>query len=362
VTFLIDEPQRTLTSSAPLLDAIARELPVANTLGLIDDLIPLLHDLDPDCIPSGAPTMRAFMIVSMLAHSYIWSMPEGRNEIPEILASPWVQLASRCGLPPVLTYSSYVLDNLAPCLVDDETVPAVTFSGSPDEIWFIRVHQLIERAGSGIVTTASRRARKTPDGNDVYLDAETIASSLEAMCVEARRMGELCDPYIYFQRIRRFLYGWKSNPTFGARRMTFCGVASADLPADGQYSGETGAQSPLIPLADELLGVQHSEPFFSYATDMRSYMYPAHRALVATTSQCGLASQAIGTNDARRQYRRALEALREFRSIHLAFANEYIVKQAGGANQQKSMGTGGSHVIAMLSSARHAVEDRLRAV
>jgi indoleamine 2,3-dioxygenase len=355
MTFLNGDPATTMGSYAPALDTIIRELPTANVLGYVEDCVDALAECELTRIPPGPLSRRAFTIVSFLAHSYIWAIPDGRSEIPQALAAPWVALARRCGLPPVLTYSSYVLDNLGPGLGTNCAVPVATFTGGADEIWFIRVHQHIERAGAPIVDLARRLPVAITEEDDEPSDIETIAVSLEAMCSEARRMGENCDPYIYFHRVRRFLFGWQANPLFRERRMVFQGVDQRALPHGGQYFGESGAQSPLVPLSDTLLGVGHREPFLKYSTAMRSYMYPEHRRLLHAASN---SEPDCHRADARVQLRRALEALHDFRGVHLDFARRYIVDQE--THSDEAVGTGGSFVLAMLASARDAVSERLR--
>ena len=170
-------------------------------------------------------------------------------------------------------------------------------------------------------------------------------------------MEENCDPYIYFHRVRRFLFGWQANPLFGERRMAFQGVSEQSLPHGGQYFGESGAQSPLVPLLDTLLGVRHKEPFLTYSATMRFYMYPEHRRLLLAASKVELDGPKA---DATAELRHALEALHDFRGIHLDFARKYIVDQE--AHSGEAVGTGGSFVLAILTSARDAVAERLRAV
>jgi indoleamine 2,3-dioxygenase len=355
MSFLNDAPATTMGSYAPALDAIIRELPTANVLGYVEDCVDALAECELTPIPPGPLSRRALTIMSCLAHSYIWAVPEGRGEIPHALAAPWVALARRCGLPPVLTYSSYVLDNLG--LGTNCGVPFATFTGSSDEIWFIRVHQRIERAGAPIVHLARRLPAAITAESDEPSDIETIAVSLEAMCSEARRMWERCDPYIYFHRVRRFLFGWQANPLFRERLMVFQGVDQRALPHGGQYFGESGAQSPLVPLSDALLGVGHKEPFLKYSATMRSYMYPEHRGLLLAASKS--APDCHGA-DATTQLTRALEALHDFRGVHLDFARRYIVDQE--THSDEAVGTGGSFVLAMLTSAREAVAERIRAL
>jgi indoleamine 2,3-dioxygenase len=362
MSFLLEEPQPRLPESAAVLDHIATELPTVNAFGGIVDLVGLLRDFDP-AEPQLRPAVaRAFMILSFLAHSYVWSEPEGCDAIPELLAVPWSSLGSRLGLPPVLSYTSYVLHNRRPLFDGTRLVPALSFTGSSDEAWFIDVHQRIEAAGAPVVVIASRVAAVATE-EDAADAAWTMARALAAMCNEARTMARGCDPYIYFQRIRKFLYGWKWNPIFGDRRMRYLGVETSKLPNAGQYSGESGSQSPLLPLFDALLGVAHQPPFLDFSREMRLYMEPRHRSLIDHASGNALSRWAERSGTVRAPFRRAVEALHEFRTIHLDFAQTYIIQQAERETaHDRAKGTGGSEVVAALSVARDSVARRLRSL
>lgn len=343
-------------SGNPAVDEILRDLPRINALGLIEAAVDGLPILDPEELPHGPAAAKAFMAFSFLGHSYVWSVPKGRSEIPRKLADPWVELAERCGLPPVLTYSSYVLDNHAGHSAGDPE-PILSFTGGQDEFWFIQVHQRIELAAAAVRPLACRSAEEL--SSTLVTDLATIADALEGMCTAARSMGEGCDPYIYYHRLRRFLFGWKWNPVFGKRAMRYAGAKKESLPLEGQYSGESGSQSPLLPLVDRLLGLDHEEPFGPYAAAMQTYMYPEHRMIIETAPNRYTCLEEDGSAEAIYEYTRALEGLVEFRSIHLEFAETYIVAQLSPDGARGDLGTGGSAALSALASARTTVEERL---
>jgi indoleamine 2,3-dioxygenase len=356
--------QTTPTSSSsltgiPEVDALLQDLPRINALGTIKTVVDGLPDFDPDELSEGPATAKAFMAFGFLAHSYIWSDPAGGSVIPRKIAPPWVTLAARCGLPPVLTYSSYVLDNHDGSGAQDPA-PLLSFTGGVDEFWFIRVHQRIELAGAAVRTLADADAPSGSTSSGLVAKLAAIANALEAMCDAARRMEEGCDPYIYYHRLRRFLFAWKWNPVFGNRSMRYEGVRTEDLPLGGQYSGESGSQSPLLPLVDRLLGIDHQEPFRSYTAAMREYMYPDHRLLVANAPSLYIDLRSNGSAEAVQEYERALEGLVDFRSIHLQFAKRYIVEQTPNDGSANDLGTGGSAALSVLASARATVEERLK--
>jgi indoleamine 2,3-dioxygenase len=342
-----------------MVDEVLRELPRINALGTIKTVVDDLPDFDPDEVPHGSATAKAFMAFSFLGHSYVWSAPGGYSEIPRKIAAPWLALAERCGLPPVLTYSSYVLDNHDGSGTQ-EPAPLLSFTGGLDEFWFIQVHQRIELAGTSVRSLAASETRSPLAASQLAVNLTTIADALEDMCDAASRMGEGCDPYIYYRRLRRYLFGWKWNPIFEGRSMQYVGAKAEDLPLKGQYSGESGSQSPLLPLIDQLLGLEHQEPFRRYTAAMRRYMYPDHRSLIATAPNLYVELKTDGSIEAVREYRRALEGLVDFRTIHLRFAERYIVAQISAEGSGDDLGTGGSAALSILASARATVEQRLK--
>jgi indoleamine 2,3-dioxygenase len=93
-------------------------------------------------------------------------------------------------------------------------------------------------------------------------------------------------PYIYFQRVRPYIHGWKNHPDL-TRGVVYDGVeAYGGQPQ--QFRGETGAQSAIIPSLDAMLGVEHKEDILrSYLTEMRTYMPPADRAFMGSQEARG---------------------------------------------------------------------------
>lgn len=65
-------------------------------------------------------------------------------------------------------------------------------------------------------------------------------------------MGEKCDPYVYYHRVRAPMAGWRNNPAL-PNGLLYEGVSEVPL----QLYGETGAQSSVVPALDAALGIQH---------------------------------------------------------------------------------------------------------
>lgn len=92
-------------------------------------------------------------------------------------------------------------------------------------------------------------------------------------------MPEQCDPYIYYNRVRPYIHGWKDNPAL-PQGLIYSGVrAYRNQPQ--LFRGETGAQSSIIPAFDAALGIVHqSDPLKIYLQEMHEYMPPQHREFI----------------------------------------------------------------------------------
>src|SRR2546425_6396474 len=136
----------------------------------------------------------------------------------------------KLGRPPVLSYASYALDNWRRL---DPTKPIElgnitllqNFLGGLDEEWFVLVHVDIEaKAGKALAGIAQAlRAARADNPDEVMLCLHSAAAAEEQMHHTLRRMPERCDPYIYYNRVRPYIHGWKDNPTL-PRGVVYDGV------------------------------------------------------------------------------------------------------------------------------------------
>jgi indoleamine 2,3-dioxygenase len=176
------------------------------------------------------------------------------------------------------------------------------------------------------------------------------------------RMPERCDPYIYYQRVRPYIHGWKNNPAmpdgliyegverFGGRRQA--------------YRGQTGSQSSIVPAMDALFQVVHqSDPLREFLDELHAYRPPTHRAFIdALRASSGLRdfakTQNSGLKDA---FNVCVEQVARFRSRHLEYAASYINKQASsGAGNDTDVGTGGTPFMKYLK--KHRDENRAQTI
>ena len=152
-------------------------------------------------------------------------------------------------------------------------------------------------------------------------------------------MPEKCDPYVYYHRVRPYIFGTKDNPDL-----------KQGLIYENQFNnkpqffrGETGAQSSIIPLLDGALSIKHTnDNLRHYLNEMRDYMPPKHRQMIEYVENNSQAKKFINkSKKLTKEYDCCLEEIRKFRAMHLEYAATYIHKQAQVSN---TFGTGGSTI------------------
>ncbi|PNW70203.1 hypothetical protein CHLRE_17g710200v5 [Chlamydomonas reinhardtii] len=331
----------------------------------------------------GEELWRAYLLLSFLAHAYMWCEPGPPPAVlPAVLAVPWARVAAAVGMPPILTYATYNLynwrrlDPSAPVRLGN-IVCLHNFLGGPDEEWFRLVHVDIEaRAGPAVAGLARlQQAAAQDDAPSVLAGLRGVSSALREMQGTLSRMGEKCDPYIYYQRVRTPMSGWRNNPDL-PQGLIYEGVS--DQPV--QLYGETGAQSSVLHAFDAALGVQHEQVWLrDYLGTMVAHMPPPHRAflaaLAAANSNTGTGTgtagsgQPAGANvrtyvlgagggaggELRDAYNEAVAEMEKFRSQHKAFAYNYIAKWA----KRETTGTGGSDFMPALAGYRDTTQKHL---
>src|SRR5437899_2480512 len=151
------------------------------------------------------------------------------------------------------------------------------------------------------------------------------------------RMPEGCDPYVYFRRVRPYIHGWANHPSLPAG-MIYEGVEDYAGIAQN-FRGETGAQSSIIPALDAALGIVHAEDMLRrYLKEMRDYMPPRHRAFIEAVEAGRSVRDYVLCHQRPRlatAYNAAVDGIELFRSTHLKYARNYIVKQSQGGKRTR---------------------------
>ena len=98
--------------------------------------------------------------LSFISHAYIYMGAKSPSQIlPETIAKPWTQAANILGRPPLLSYTSYCLDNWHRLNKKEnislENIGLLTnFLGGIDEDWFITIHVCIEDTAREAISAA----------------------------------------------------------------------------------------------------------------------------------------------------------------------------------------------------------------
>ncbi|GAB7359183.1 hypothetical protein MBLNU230_g5250t1 [Neophaeotheca triangularis] len=345
---------------------------------------------------------RAYVILTFIAHGYIWGGQVPAEILPPPITIPLLAVSRKLDLPPVATYAALCLWNFK--LVSSTRFPgnldAVsamhTFTGLRSESWFYMVSVAMEAQAGALVplVLSALQAIADEDYFAVRAGLFSIAACIKSVTSLLTRMYEQCDPEEFFHRVRPFLAGSK-------------GMAEAGLPngvfydtGDGQgewkkLRGGSNGQSSMIQFFDVILGVTHSasghttphgrdgedQAPTSFQAEVRAYMPGPHRQFLEHMANVSsLRSFALrngtdpGQEKCRMAYQSAIDALTALRNEHLKIVTRYIVvpsrsstasgtrnlasvsvakEEDGGAGGDKELtGTGGTSLLPFLKQSR----------
>ena len=352
-----------LSKTPPLRDYITKKKSLLNITEIANELPKLLltnnirnkiyklnvNDLSIDILlknKSEKEINLAMSHLSFIAHAFMWGGNKPKKILPEVISKPWVKLSKYLKRPPILSYASYCLDNWYkvnhkdPISLDNVAL-INNFLGGVDEDWFVTIHVCIENAAGDAIDAAYKLSKLNESNNvDDFNDyLKTILTSLKNVNNIFSKMPEKCDPYIYYHRVRPYIFGTKDNPDL--KKGLIYENQFNNKPQF--YRGETGAQSSIIPFLDGALGIYHSnDNLRHYLNEMRDYMPPKHRKMIEDVEKRSKAKELIfQSNKLMNVYNKCLEEIRKFRAMHLEYAATYIHKQAQVHN---TFGTGGSTI------------------
>ena len=352
-----------LSKTPPLRDYISKKKSLLNITEIANELPKLLltnnvqnkinklkvNELSVDILlknKSEKEINLAMSHLSFIAHAFMWGGNKPEKILPEVISKPWVKLSKYLGRPPILSYASYCLDNWykvnkkEPVSLDNVAL-INNFLGGVDEDWFVTIHVCIEDAAGDAIDAAYKLSRLNESNNvdDFNANLKKILTSLKNVNNIFSKMPEKCDPYIYYHRVRPYIFGTKDNPDL--KKGLIYENQFNNKPQF--YRGETGAQSSIIPFLDGALGIYHSnDNLRHYLNEMRDYMPPKHRKMIEDVEKRSKAKDLISqSKKLMNVYNNCLEEIRKFRAMHLEYAATYIHKQAQVHN---TFGTGGSTI------------------
>ena len=350
--FLPNKISTLLSNEFDDVEHIAKNLPKILANNQIEDEVLNLETEKDISNLSIDELERAMLLYSYIGHGYIWGGTSIEKVIPKNISKTWYKISQKLDRPPILSYASYALNNWKLQDVnkpfDLENIRILqNFLGGMDEDWFIMIHIAIEHEAKEILNNL-----KT-----YYLDKNEDQSYLENALVSIKkinqimnRMPEKCDPFIYYNRVRPYIFGWKNTPA------TPNGVIYEGVEEYGGnpqlFRGETGAQSSIVPALDALLGVTHSnDPLKEYLDEMRLYMPKEHRNLLNDLDQWSEnnRSKSIREDSSVLLSDEIIKEVHTFRNKHLEYARIYIHEQSlSNQNNSNVVGTGGTPFMKYL--------------
>lgn len=347
----------------------ARNLPSLIPSGKIRAIIERLPEFRPELLSSEEDLEAAMRSLSYLGQAYVWGESDAPAALPARLAVPWHAVASALGREPILSYASYALWNWR--RIDEDGPIALGniallqhFLGGLDEAWFILIHVDIERRAGAALAAGAEVQTAISQGDDVgaTVALTRLGDALDGILATMQRMPESCDPYIYYHRVRPYIFGWRDNPALPGG-LVYEGV-TAYAGAGQNFRGETGAQSTIVPCLDAILGVEHApDQLRTYLMEMRRYMPRKHVGLLEAFEAGPTAAGRIATlgaaapADLIAARDRCVETLRAFRALHLEYAATYINRQAADATGNPTdVGTGGTPFMKYLKKHRDETE------
>ena len=356
------EPAQSLSAGNEEWDQYGKDLPKLLMGTNFRARVRALPTFNVAALKGEAEIQRAMLVLSYIGQAYQWSENSAATLMPSNLAKPWFEVGKLVGRPPILSYQSYASDNWRRF---DKSGPIECgnigllqcFLGGQDEEWFILIHIEIEKK-AGKALKAIEDAQAAVVGNDadqVESALTNLRASLAAMYAVLDRMPERCDPYIYFHRVRPYIFGWRNNPSL-PDGVIYEGVD--EYKGIGQkFRGETGAQSAIIPAMDGVLGIEHErDELREYLMEMRTYMPPKHVAFIEAV-EAGPSVRNFVTSAQRSSltsvFNECVELVANFRAMHLEYAGRYIHAQAQATpGNPSAVGTGGTPFMTYLRKHR----------
>ena len=364
------DPAQSLSAGNEEWDQFGKDLPKLLMGTSFRSRVKALPKFNIEKLSGEAEVQRAMLILSYIGQAYQWSENTAAHVMPANLAMPWYEVGELVGRPPILSYQSYASDNWRRFDKGGDIACGnigllQCFLGGQDEEWFILIHIEIEKkAGKALKAIEdAQHAVLENDAEKVEAALIKLRNALAAMYEVLGRMPERCDPYIYFHRVRPYIFGWRNNPSL-PDGVIYEGVD--EYKGVGQnFRGETGAQSAIIPAMDGILGIEHErDELREYLMEMRTYMPPKHVAFIeAVEAGPSVRNFAISTkrSSLTNVFNESVELVAKFRAMHLEYAGTYIHAQAQATpGNPSAVGTGGTPFMTYLR--KHRDETKVQTI
>lgn len=338
--FLPEKPPKSAFpshSALTVLDEVGNELPA---LLEKSDFRQTIHQLKiphwPESWQHTAYLRLYYVRVGFIASAYVNQVgfPKA-TELPANVALPLYKACKILKRPPILSYDGYALYNWKKrdpegsiTLGNIDTIQ--NFVPLYDEHWFILVHVEIE----AIAATLFSEILKIPayfrsnDFESIDNSLTIIALSIKKQINVLQRIPEKMDAALYYKTFRPYI-GFFENVRY----------LGTDLHQQNQR-GETGAQSSIMPSLVALMKIPHKTSLLTnHLLDMRRYMPERDRCFIQWVEKLADFKQQVSALP----FNSVLDAMAEFRQVHLGWAEEYIHRRTSDPR-----GTGGTPYMQWL--------------
>ncbi|SCU97526.1 LADA_0H06744g1_1 [Lachancea dasiensis] len=380
-------------------ESVVRILPsllLSKRIRMVVDKLPQL-EVKPSLLENTAQLRRAYSVLCFIANAYVWGYDEPLDTLPDCIAQPLLLISERLGLPPLATYASLILWNYQPIIHDSDLVEDIfdlqnlttinTFTGGIDESWFYLVSVFFEKNGGQCIDAGLQAIQATRERDSKKLRSllENMAQGIDQLGSLLMKMEEMCDPHVFYYRIRPYLAGWKNMADAGLPN----GVKYGPNGSYHHFAGGSNAQSSLIQALDILLGVEHfamghkkpqqeaisaKTASNSFINGMREYMPREHRTFLVHLEQVSTIRDYVLSHKSDEKLTLAYDAclgmLKSFRDKHIQIVSRYVILQANkkplsgsksktyrsglskGQGKKEQTGTGGTSLIPFLKQCR----------
>jgi len=345
---------------------------------------------------------RVHALYGYIGKGYVHGLlaPCGAHVVPEFLASGWLAVSEMLQREPTIDYADCVLCNWeridkSAGLTPDNIRILCRFTGLLDEEWFLKTHVIIESEASGVVSAIYDGFKAVASGSVYKLLAalswlEQAMSHVASNCLRimfdrSGDDGSLCEPELFFHRLRPFISTWTalfeghydSDDKLGTLRSQLrmlealssdvpglpdlhdhrkhLHAAIADLQKRRKLCGASGAMSTLLPCCDAFLGVKMSSPELgAMLSKFEEYMPSAHREFLSAVRRHSardfvLQMRADGDPQADTlidHFNACVRRVLDFRWRHLSYIEQYVLRPSGSGGAQ---GTGGTPAFSYLN-------------
>lgn len=319
---------------------LSQYLHAKNIRSIILSRLPVIH-IEQNDLLDERELQRALLVLAVLSHAFVWGEQTISTYIPSCLAIPWVELTKRACRPPVLTHSLIALTNwkrfdiTKPIELGNIAMLNCFLSGTDEANFYLVIIELECRGAKALkhMLRAQYFARNEKV-KELTNELKAIESIQKTMFTTLLKTYEEVDPYIFYNRVRHFLGGWKGNPVL-SNGMLYEGVTDTRQ----LLHGASAAQSSLMAAFDVFFDVQHqSEQTREFISEMRFYMPPRHRQFLETlgTNTYNIThfvkkltsfEKEQQENELLYAYNNCIDQLITFRNKHIQIVALYILAQ-----------------------------------